>query len=142
MRLLSVDPGLRSGLFIWTGADDWSGGIYDPMPLIDGVDELLREEPFDLIVCEAYKITAATAQKSQQPWSLELIGALRWLAHRAGVEFVLQTPAEAKGFCPDQRLRDLGFWFAGKEDHCRDAARHAVLALAKRRELVVGPLGG
>lgn len=140
MRLLAIDPGLRSGAFVWSGPEDWSGGIYDPMPLLDWVDDLLRVDGLDLMVVEAYRITAETARKSAQHWSLELIGALRWLAYRHGVEFVLQTPAEAKSLIPDARLRDLGFWFSGKEDHCRDAARHAAFALARKRLIQLRPL--
>lgn len=144
MRVLAVDPGLRSGWALWCpDALDppWEARVYDPMPLLAFTEQEL-DHGLNLVVCEAYRITAATAQKSQQHWSLELIGALRWLAYKAGVEFVLQTPAEAKSFVPDQRLRDLGMWTPGKEDHARDATRHLVLALAKRRELAVSPLGG
>lgn len=139
MRILAVDPGLRSGWAWWAGLEHFDVGIEDPMPLLDLCVESV--DRVDLVVCEAFKITQRTAQLSAQHWSLEIIGALRWMCHSAGVEFVLQTPAEAKSFVPDQRLRDLGMWTPGKEDHARDATRHLVLALAKRGELAVSPLG-
>lgn len=139
MRVLAVDPGLRSGWACWSGGD-FQTGICDPMELLDFCSERMGYQP-DLLACEAYKITARTAKLSAQNWSLELIGALRWMCHRSSVPFVLQTPAEAKSFVPDQRLRDLGMWTPGKEDHARDATRHLVLALAKRGELAVSPLG-
>lgn len=140
MRVLAVDPGLRSGLAVHR-YKCWDTYILDPMATVDHADDELRSG-LDLIVCEAYKITARTAQLSAQHWSLELIGALRWLAHSYNVPFQLQTPADAKSFVPDQRLRDLDMWVPGKEDHARDATRHLVLALAKRGELRVPPIGG
>lgn len=142
MRVLAVDPGLRSGWSHWLNPHGgWGAGICDPMPMIDLAELVLGQRGADLVVCEAFKITQRTAQLSAQHWSIELIGALRWLCHKYGVPFVLQTPAEAKTFCPDARLRDLGMWTPGREDHHRDATRHLVLALAKRGELAVSPLG-
>lgn len=130
MRVLAVDPGLRTGM-AWVLAGPLNTAIEDPMPCLYQAEHILGLG-VDLVVCEAYKITARTAQLSAQHWSLELIGALRWMCHRAGVEFVLQTPAEAKSFVPDARLRAMDMWIPGKEDHARDATRHLILALAKR----------
>lgn len=139
MRILAVDPGLRSGLAWWVGGD-WGTTILDPMPTLDFAFEELDNAPVDLVVCESYTITAQTAKLSAQNWSLELIGALRWQCYTAGVEFHLQKPADAKNFVPDARLRQLDMWSPGTEDHARDATRHLILALAKSGQLKVPPL--
>lgn len=139
MRILAVDPGLRSGMATWyDGA--WAAHTEDPMPGLTWADIQINDHGVDLVVCESYKVTMETAKKSQQLWSLEIIGAVRWLCHRHGVEFVLQTPAAAKTFCPDARLRQMNMWTPGKEDHARDATRHLILALAKAGQLKVPPL--
>lgn len=133
MRILAIDPGLRTGM-AWGPIDAPNTEIEDPMPALDLAQQLLGHD-LDLVVCEAYKITARTAQLSAQHWSLELIGALRWMCHRHGVPFELQTPAEAKSLVPDARLRQMGLWVPGKEDHARDALRHMVLGLARKRQI-------
>lgn len=74
MRVLAVDPGLRSGLAWWNGGEalEFCATVCDPMPTILRVQNSI--ELIDALVVESYTITAATAQKSQQHWSLELIG--------------------------------------------------------------------
>lgn len=139
VRVLAVDPGLRSGLAYWHEGE-FHAEIEDPMDTLDLVWRAFAQG-VSYVVVEAYTITAATAQKSQQHWSLELIGAIRWMAHQFERGFVLQKPADAKNFMPDQRLKEIGFYTPGKEDHARDAARHLGLYLAKAGQLKVPPLG-
>lgn len=139
MRVLAVDPGLRSGMATWyDGA--WAAHTEDPMPCLDWADIQINDHGVDLVVCESYKVTMETAKKSQQLWSLELIGALRWMCHASRTKFELQAPSAAKNFVPDARLRQMEMWTPGKEDHARDATRHLILALAKAGQLKVPPL--
>lgn len=138
--LFAADPGLRSGWASWDG-EKIRAGTDDPMDLCDRLKSWLTHEwGGSEVVYEAYQITTATAQKSQQHWSLELIGAARWLAYRHGATFDLQKPVDAKRFCPDARLRDLGLWGLADSDHARDALRHLVLRLAKHRLIDLRPL--
>lgn len=142
--IFACDPGLRSGWATW-GGDKIRYGEHDPMNTLEELDGWLHAQRQTGETCEvvfeAYLITVATAQKSQQHYSLELIGAARWLCHAAGVPFELQKPSEAKRFCPDQRLRDLGIYASGRADHERDALRHLVMRLAKHRLIRLTPLG-
>ena len=85
----------------------------------------------DVIVCEDFRITMQTAKKSAQPDALKIIGALDYLAFRDGAKFVLQTPADAKRFATDDRLRKAGLWTPGRR-HANDAARHLFLYLCKK----------
>lgn len=141
--VLAVDPGLRTGWALWKDGEI-TGGITDPLETGDFLKYEIQAAPLGRseVVCESYTVTAQTAKLSQQYWSLELIGVARWLCHYFGAEFVepLQKPSEAKRFVPDQRLRDLGLWVPGREDHERDARRHLVLRLAKHGLIDVRPL--
>jgi hypothetical protein len=123
-------------------------GITDPMETGDVLEDFISRARWGgtagnvEVVFESYTVTSQTAQKSQQHWSLELIGVGRWLARKHFVKFVepLQSPAEAKRFCPDARLRAMNLWVPGGPDHERDALRHLVLRLAKHRLIDVPSL--
>jgi len=98
------------------------------------VDTALREfggENVD-VVLEKFTITAQTAKNSQQQWSIEIIGMCRLLAlaHGAGA-ITLQTPADAKSFVSNTRLRDLELWHVGGAGHANDSLRHVVLRLSR-----------
>ena len=85
------------------------------------------------IVCETYTITMETLRKSRQTTALELIGALRWFAIQHGIPFVLQSPAEAKGFGTDAKLEKIGWLKPKAQDHANDAARHLLVYCVKNK---------
>ena len=130
-----VDPGLTSGCALFHRSDDneltllWSDEL-DWIHTTRKADQVLREYGGEdvQIVLERFTITAATAKNSQQQWSIEIIGMLRLLAlaHGAG-EIALQSPADAKRFSTNPRLKALGFWHVGGGGHALDAIRHGVL---------------
>ena len=90
----------------------------------------------DHVACESFRITAHTAKLSPAPWSLEIIGALRWLCHRNGIGFTLQTPGDAKRFATDTKLDKLGWARPPGAGHARDAQRHLLLFLVRAGLLV------
>lgn len=142
--ICAMDPGLRTGFALWT-PDSFTALITDPEDSWDVLDRWTNTHGGtgqSLLIVERYTITPETAKKSRQEWSLELIGVARFLAAQRRITYGLQTPAEAKSYCPDARLRQLGMWSPGKEDHHRDATRHLVRALARRRLIQVPPLEG
>ena len=132
-RLLSIDPGKMTGIAEWDISD-----LKDPkllesleleqMPLSAYVEEKLRYAHEYDIVMERYVIGEADA-----PWSLEVIGSVRYLQWKqTGSDYVeLQTPADAKSFCDNDRLRALGFWHVGGAGHANDAIRHGVLYMVR-----------
>ena len=146
-NILAVDPGLRTGVAQYN--TNYPGSlitdILDPVevgPWMENWCSAARRDRMHsqcdarpLLVMESFTITMATAKKTVQPWSLELIGVGRFLAHTYDIDFVLQTPKNAKVFAPDDKIREHGWWQPGKEDHARDAVRHLMLALAKRKAL-------
>lgn len=129
------DPGLTSGVALFHRSDDnevslvWSDEL-DWQHTVRRLDETLREHGgSDVdVVLERFTITQQTAKNSQQQWSIEIIGMCRLLAlaHGAG-EINLQSPADAKRFSTNPRLKQLGFWHVGGGGHALDAIRHGVL---------------
>lgn len=127
--ILSVDPGKISGIAIWTPEDGTSLSERDFFSTCQIIAELA-----DLgatIVIERFTITARTAQLSQAPWSLEIIGVARFFAESCGQSLVVQTPADAKRFSTDGKLKALGWWHKGGAGHANDAARHLLLYAAR-----------
>lgn len=135
MHIVSFDPGKL------TGFADWEDG-----KLLE-TRELTTEDVYtwcagifageffapDVIVCEAYVISQRTVRGSAQPWSLELIGLLRFVAYETASKFELQQASAAKSFATNDRLKANGFWHVGGEGHANDALRHLVLYLVKAR---------
>jgi len=58
------------------------------------------------------------------------IGAMRLIADHGGVQFVRQTPAQAKSFATDDKLRKLGWFSPTPGGHANDATRHLLVYLA------------
>jgi len=135
MRVLAVDPGgttgmayYYDGLFDSWQADDYQSAVEWSAELLDSTT------PLDALVCEGFVIRANTAKLDAGAFSLttDLIGACRLLAHQAGIPFVRQTPAEAKSFATDDKLRRLGWYIPTKGGHANDASRHLLTFLAKQ----------
>lgn len=126
--IIAVDPGVVTGVAMWdrefaSFQEEAYGALYR-------IESMLRQGGVDTVVCEAYTITAATLRKTRQPASLESIGALRYMCRRGSVEFVLQTPADAKRFASDQKLKAAGWYTPTPGGHANDAARHLMTYLA------------
>lgn len=130
--VLAVDPGKTSGWAYWydgaiiaTGEDEF----IDLLTRTDmWIEAIARGQ--GVIVCERYIINKGTLEKSRQYWSLEIIGALRYLCLKHDVEFVLQSPSDAKAFSDNEKLRRMDWYVRGKQ-HANDALRHLLLYLVK-----------
>ncbi len=136
MKVYSFDPGGTTGWAMW---DNWSGQTAAGQSDFDGTVRMVNKtffRPGDVIVAERFTINAQTVRKSQQTTALEVIGFLRATALLyEGVDFVLQTPADAKRFSTDARLDILGWTRRPKAkwDHANDALRHLLLYLVKNK---------
>ena len=136
-RVIAVDPGLLSGVALFTRNGDsieltYSGEL-TWTELGDWAESELGVNPADTaVVCERFTITDKTAKNSQAPWSLECIGMMQWLAYRHGAgDFTLQLVSEAKNMFPNETLKNLDIWHRGGEGHARDAIRHGLLYALK-----------
>lgn len=126
MRILAIDPGKMSGYV------EWWGNVIEHGELRQfEMCSYVARNPVDLVVCESFIITPATIKKTRQAYSLEIIGAVRYICGTIGQKFQLQTPAQAKSFADDARLKRENLWFPTTGGHTNDAARHLCLALAR-----------
>lgn len=135
--VLALDPGLTTG---WAalynpGADDEmfaSGEVRGALALVDSVLRLFGTGWEWEVVIERYIITPNTLTKTRQYEPLEIIGAVRWLCHDRDRPFAMQSPAEAKAFSTDTKLKRVG-WYRRGLGHANDAARHLLLYTATHR---------
>lgn len=145
MKILAVDPGLRTGV-VEVHASDSSGKLpdvlsactLDPFDFLDSV--WWRVADMDLVVVERFTITAQTGKKSQlgMNWPLELTGAIKYVCRTRGIPLSTdQTPANALAFSTDTKLKSVGWWDTVRpkngEDHIKSAACHALYALFSMR---------
>lgn len=135
---LAVDPGLATGM----AAFEW-GGVGEPILIWSAEVEMkdyayyirrfMTAHPDGAFICERFIINAATAKKTQAPYSLELIGVYKQCIRDIGLDpetnLKLQSPADAKRMFPNPALKKLGYWHVGGEGHAMDAIRHGLLYL-------------
>lgn len=132
MKVVAVDPGKVSGVAVAdlpslrapAGAE--LPGLYSTVSWVE------NEQP-EAVVCESF--IPRPGAKSWQPDALETIGALRYLALLHGWEFELQSPADAKKFSTNEKLKKLHWYVPGGEGHANDARRHLLL-YAVRHQLI------
>jgi hypothetical protein len=134
--VVAVDPGKMTGVALFQ-----SDQVNPPMLLES--HEFLRDELEswleDVLVPDADEPIQVVAERyvigdADSPWSLRELGVLSYLSRRAGWgEPVLQTPADAKSFAPNERLQQLGFWHTGGAGHALDAIRHGVLFMVRQQ---------
>lgn len=112
---------------IWQDGFSYAGQVEPP----NGFLNLAWSEmpAIDVVVMEDFLITDRTMRTTREPWSLHIIGAVRWMAQRHGAELVMQSPGDAKAFATDTKLKRLGWPLKG--DHAKDAGRHALLYLVR-----------
>ena len=122
-RMIAIDPGKTTGVAVWSG-DVHADQDEDWLRCCHRLEAWLAAwSGPTVVVIERFIINVNTVGNSQAPWSLELIGVARYLAHKYGADYVLQTPADAKNFMKDERLKKLGWHRKGKV-HANDALRH------------------
>jgi hypothetical protein len=117
---------LHSSLHDGISTDGEFSGIYDlaefiklwPVAAVVIEDFTLRTLRMDRDLLSPVRITSA-------------IGYSMWLNGR---EYHVQSPADAKTICSDQRLKEWGMYDPyGSLQHARDADRHALLFLRKAK---------
>lgn len=147
LTIIAVDPGKVSG-WAHMSHDAFYSGQMDWYDHLQWIDRILTTNAWSggnkpVIVVEDFIYTAATAKKSRQTWSTEAIGVLRFMAFKHDLEFVTQTPAAAKRFATDDKLKNLGWYTPTKGGHANDAARHMLLycvsrGIIKPEQLILG----
>jgi hypothetical protein len=133
MNIIAFDPGKTTGWSrLWEG--EFEAGELSWLDAVRYYHQLCNEKLvyFETVV-ESFIITAETMKKTRQNWSLESIGAMRYLneIYHPG-DFHLQSPAEAKAFATNDKLKKMG-WYTVGQDHARDASRHLLVFAVKHK---------
>ena len=126
MRYISIDPGETVGYTTWQGRerlDQGELGIIDFLTMLEG---MVGRGELDLIIYEGYALrrSSAKAMIGNEFETPQVIGVIKWFAHKAGIPTVKQSPAQ-KEFFNNDRLKQLGLYDRGQR-HSRDSVRHAL----------------
>lgn len=139
--IFGVDPGLHVGLLRFEVATRRvEMTALAPLSGTGWVED--RLEPGDVLATELFTPGSGTARRTRQNDALEVVGMMRWLAHKQAATFVLQSVSDATKVAPSSVLKALGWWRRGDPDHVRRAAAQAVLALHKLHPELLEELAG
>ena len=126
IRAIGIDPGKATGLALYA-EKEWSCTERD---FLGTCTWLAGQVPLaDVVVIERFTIGTNTGKMADVNWSLELIGVTRWLCMHYGKELVFQSPAEAKGFASNKRLKAVDLYVPSAGGHQNDAVRHLLTYL-------------
>lgn len=131
--VVAIDPGGNTGLAWMIDGTDFGSYVQNGgrFGFVDAFCNSIEKFATPTqVVCEDFIITSATARKTAQPDPYRIIGWLELWCYRHGIPFHLQTPAQAKGFGTDDKLKHLGWYRTGNGGHDVDAARHLLTYLA------------
>lgn len=128
MQIVSYDPGLTTGVSIYEDGEIWGEQftfrqVGDMLQNLSAPGVMKKDA---VVVCESFTINNQTARNSQAPWSLEVIGLIRYFSMVNHLELVFQQPSAAKRLITDEVIKRSGQWVKGK-DHQMDALRHLYL---------------
>ena len=134
--LLTIDPGLMTGVAVIDVSEPGKAvQVYsdelDVVQFEDWLEDFLYAHRGEVqVVIENYIISEATAKKSAQPWSLQLIGVTTFLCRRSQNKLLKHQPSDI-GELTSEDLRRAEFWHKSKiqAEHGRDALKHAVVYL-------------
>jgi hypothetical protein len=134
--IFGVDPGKTTGI-AWL-----------EFPFNDHVPEATQREAMSAVALIERRLTALNGAeivvacesfvprpgvRTWQPDALYVIGALMYVCAKHGIEFILQSPADAKQFSTNEKLDRLN-WRVHR-DHADDAERHLLLAAVRRKAI-------
>ena len=135
---LAIDPGGTTGLAWLTVGED--GKMFFGSEQIEGryEAETWIAQTIGLIlvdvtvIIERWDVRKNTHSLTNQDDPRYIIGYVDGISNALHhVTYVEQTPAQAKKFGTDAKLKQLGWYVAG-EDHSRDAARHLLTYLVRQ----------
>lgn len=135
--LLSIDPGLATGTSLFNTEDLQNAflidsheyGITEFYEYLESIMKLYSDEL--MIVIEGFIISEETAKKTPAPWSLELIGFVKYMCWKYEVPLVTQQPVERE-FATHEMLHEMNFWHKGGEGHAIQSMKHALVWMVNR----------
>lgn len=132
MIVIAIDPGKVSGIALWHPMEVLSikADELTPIEVTNLVDDLWNNTLGQItVVAESFVISERTIKTAPQRDALDILGWLTLESQRRNFELVLQTPAQAKKFSTDEKLKSLDWFERTKDGHANDAARHLLVYL-------------
>ncbi len=110
----------------------WSYEL-DPYRVGEALEKTLPHLAGDVeVILERFIINAGTATKTQAPWSLEVIGIVKYLTRRLSCgEAIMQNQSSAFSLVDNAMLKRAGFWYRGGGGHANAAFKHALYRLVQ-----------
>lgn len=121
------DPGKTTGVAMFRDYSRTPYNVFESnREMLEDYLLTLNESNTALIVYESF--TSRSSQHTRQNDALEIIGILKFVARKCGVDIVSQSPSAAKSYCNNHDLRRAG-WFGNTHltTHELDALKHAYL---------------
>lgn len=138
--IFAYDPGLVTG---WACLEPATGGFisgetHGRHAFERQFEAALAEGGLFEVVGEKYTITGRTAKLTQQVDAMFINGYIDGLAEKLGFRLTLQTPAQAKSFATDTKLKAAGWYKPTPGGHANDGARHLLTYLASNQRIIAG----
>lgn len=124
--VLAYDPGLVTGwaMFNPLTEDFTSGQIEGRHNFYAAVEGVMAAGYLLEVVGEKFVIGPQTQKKTKQYDALYINGVMDYWSMKHGFKLTLQTPAQAKGFASDDKLKALDWYKPTTGGHANDATRH------------------
>lgn len=132
MIYVGVDPGDTTGLFavnLYT-LDTEAAEITDPQDTLRWVHRHIMGVQAEVAI-ERFYIGPRTVRSTRHPQVHDVIGSIKSLCESIEIPCTLQDAASAKSFASNARLKSIN-WYTRARPHANDAARHALLLVARR----------
>ena len=136
-----LDPGLTTGWarFIAGRSDDDNGAFHSgetDFKVLGGQLELLGDTwgPMLALGWESFQITAGTARKKGSHHAIEVIGMVKWIAHKHKVTVLPSAPNSSRSLAGLQKLKKIG-WYTPGLIHGNVAAEHLLAFFMSQRLL-------
>lgn len=120
---LYTDPGMTTG---WASFSElgFKSGQHDFDGICSYLERLTSYHGPNLhIGWEDFIITSKTYIKKESHWSMEVIGVIRWLAHKHGCKLLPTYTSSTLLPKGNEQLKRMG-WYAVGMGHANDAAQH------------------
>jgi hypothetical protein len=133
--LLAIDPGLLTGVCLIDLSDPqnpvkvWAAEV-TLAEFYDKIEDWVKHEDTHILI-ENYIISQETVKKGESPWSLNLIGVVKYFCYHAKKELDFQDPDD-RMFADSEKLQAVNFWHVGGEGHANDSLRHAMVWIVNR----------
>jgi hypothetical protein len=137
-HIIAVDPGAV------TGVAEWSQDLgiiqsYEVEGCAEGFFDEWSWENVEAVVCESFTITPATLRNTRKgsKCAIDIIGWLKGECAVRRIPFIAQSPAQAKRFGSNAKLKHLNAHKTTDGGHANDAVRHLITYLADTKHPVM-----